>query len=82
MPHVVATCSSVRTFTGGVSAFEVEADTVRRMIGVLDARYPGLGEHIRRKLAIAVDGDIHQDAGDIPLTPTSEVVLIAKIGGG
>ena len=82
MPHVVATCSSVRLFTGGVAAFDVEADSVRRMIGVLDARYPGLGEHIRRKLAIAVDGEIHQDAGHIPLTPTSEVVLIPKIGGG
>ena len=82
MPHVVATCSSVRAFTGGVAAFDVEADSVRRMIGVLDTRYPGLGEHIRRKLAIAIDGDIHQDAGDIPLTPTSEVVLIPKIGGG
>jgi len=82
MPHIIATCSSVRPFTGGVSAFDVEADTVRRMIGVLDARYPGLGQHIRRKLAIAVDGDIHQDAGDIQLTPTSEVVLIPKIGGG
>ena len=82
MPRVVATCSSVRAFTGGVAAFDVEADNVRRMIGVLDARYPGLGEHIRRKLAVAVDGDIHQDAGDIPLTATSEVVLIPKIGGG
>ncbi len=82
MPHVVATCSSVRAFTGGVSAFDVEADTVRRMIAALDARYPGLGAHIRQKLAIAVDGDIHQDAGDVPLTETSEVVLIPRIGGG
>lgn len=82
MPHVVATCSSVRAFTGGLAAFDVDADTVRRMISVLDARYPGLGDHIRRKLAIAVDGDIHQEAGDISLNPTSEVVLIPKIGGG
>ena len=82
MPHVVATCSSVRAFTGGVAAFDVEADTVRRMIGVLDTRFPGLGDHIRRKLAIAVDGDIHQDAGEVPLSATSEVVLIPKIGGG
>ena len=82
MPHVVATCSSVRAFTGGATAFDVEADSVRRMIAALDTRYPGLGDHIRRKLAIAVDGDIHQDAGDVTLNPTSEVVLIPKIGGG
>jgi hypothetical protein len=33
-------------------------------------------------MAIAVDGEIHQDAGAIPLTPASEVFLIPRIGGG
>lgn len=82
MPRVIATCSSIRDFTGGLALFDVDADTVPRLIRALDARYPGLGEHIHRKLAIAVDGDIHQEAGDIALTPASEVVLIPKIGGG
>jgi len=82
MPHVVATCSSVRAFTGGVSTFDVEADSVPRLIRALDARYPGLGDHIRTKLAIAIDGEIHQNVGDVPLFETTEVVLIPKIGGG
>jgi len=82
MPHVVAACSSCRAFTGGLAEFDVEADTVRRMIQALDRRYPGLGEHIDRRMAIAIDGEIFQDADGAPLTAASEVYLIPRIGGG
>ena len=82
MPHVVVASDDCRPFTGDISAFDVEATTVRRMILELDARYPGLGEHIRRKMAVAIDGEIHQDADDTALGADSEVYLIPKIGGG
>jgi molybdopterin converting factor small subunit len=82
MTHVVAACSSCRAFTGDVTAFEVDARSVRDVIRELDRRYPGFGEHIERRMAIAIDGEIHQDALFAPLTPSSEVFLIPKIGGG
>jgi len=82
MPHVVAADSSLHPFTDGLSEFDVEADTVRRLIAALDRRFPGLGEHIDRRMAIAIDGEIHQDAGAVPLSPESEVYLIPRIGGG
>ena len=82
MTHIVAACSSCRAFTGGVSEFEVDARTVRDVIRELDRRYPGFGEHIERRMAIAIDGEIHQDALFAPLSPASEVFLIPKIGGG
>jgi molybdopterin synthase sulfur carrier subunit len=82
MTRVVAACSSCRTFTGDVTVFDVDAATVRQMIGELDRRYPGFGEHIERKMALAIDGEIHQDALFEPLRPESEVYLIPKIGGG
>ena len=82
MPHVVVASDDCRPFTGDVSAFDVEATTVRRMIQELDGRYPGLGEHIRRKMAVAIDGEIHQDADEAVLRADSEVYLIPKIGGG
>ena len=82
MPRVVAACSSCRAFTGEVTTFDVEADTVRRMIAEMDRRYPGFGAHIERRMAIAIDGEIHQDALFEPLRPESEVYLIPKIGGG
>ena len=82
MPHVVAAGGDCARFTGGATRFDVDAATVRRLIDELDARYPGLGEYIDKRMAISIDGEIHQDAGAVALTPTSEVYLIPRIGGG
>jgi hypothetical protein len=82
MPHVVAACSSCRAFTGELTEFDVDAGTVREAIRELDRRFPGFGEHIERRMAFAIDGEIHHDALFTRLTPESEVVLIPKIGGG
>ena len=82
MPHVVMTGAVARRLTGGVTEFDVEANTVRRLIAELDRRYPGLGEQIAESMAVAIDGEIFQDAYLAPLRPDSEVVLIPKIGGG
>ena len=81
MAHVVAT-SECRVFTGGVTEFDIEVSSVREMIDTLEARYPGLGDFVDRRMAIAIDGEIHQDAWFAPLNATSEVYLIPKIGGG
>ena len=82
MPHVVMTGIAARKFTGGQTEFDVEANTVRRMIVELERRYPGLGHQIDEGMAIAIDGEIFQDAYLEELKPDSEVVLIPKIGGG
>lgn len=82
MPHVVMTGIAARRLTGGLTEFDVKADTVRRMIRELDERYPGLGHQIDEGMAIAIDGEIYQDAYLEPLKADSEVVLIPKIGGG
>jgi sulfur-carrier protein len=80
--HVVIGGSNGREFTGGASEFDVAATTVRRMILELEARYPGFGDYVERRMAIAIDGEIHQDAWGAELKPDSEVYLIPKIGGG
>jgi molybdopterin converting factor small subunit len=82
MPHVVMTGIAARRLTGGHTEFDVEADTVRRLIVELDRRYPGLGTQIDESMAIAIDGEIFQDAYLERLKPDSEIVLIPKIGGG
>ena len=82
MPRVVVAGGDCARFTGGTTVFDVEASTVRRLIAELDARYPGFGEYIDRRMAISVDGEIHQDAGQVPLTPRSEIYLFPRIGGG
>jgi len=82
VPRVVVAGGDCTRFTGGATVFDVEAATVRRLIAELDARYPGFGEYIDRRMAISIDGEIHQDAGQVPLTPRSEIYLFPRIGGG
>ena len=82
MPHVVIAGIAARRFTGGQSEFDIEANTVRRMITELDRRFPGLGHQIDEGMAVAIDGEIFQDAYLAPLKPESEIYLIPKIGGG
>ena len=83
MPHVVAMGGDVAAFTGGPAEVDVAAGTVRSMIRELEARFPGLGDYVGRRMAIAIDGEIFQDAeGATTLGDNTEVCLIPKIGGG
>jgi sulfur-carrier protein len=82
MPHVIISGSGARRFTGGLSEFEVEANTFRRLILELELRFPGLGHQVEEGMAVAIDGEIYQDAYLAPLGPDSEIYLIPKIGGG
>src|SRR3984893_7850260 len=82
MPRVVISGQAARRFTGGQTEFEVEANNFRRMVLELDRRYPGLGRQIEESMAVAIDGEIFQDAYLAPLNPESEIYLIPKIDGG
>lgn len=82
MVHVLAVSGDVLALTAGESRFEVEAATVRRLVLALDERFPGLAAVIEKRIAIAIDGEIHRNAWGAPLRPDSEVVLIDRIGGG
>ncbi|HPU50366.1 MAG TPA: MoaD/ThiS family protein [Burkholderiaceae bacterium] len=82
MARVASRAQQVLEFTGGLDHFEIQAGTVRALILELDRLYPGLGTHVDRHMAIAIDGEIHQDALGEPLGADSEVVLIPRIGGG
>ena len=81
MAHVVVG-SECWPYTGGEAEFDVEAADVRGLIAELDRRFPGLGEIVDRRMAFAIDGEIHHDAWFTKLEPGSEVYLIPKIGGG
>lgn len=65
-----------------MSAFEVEARTVRALMRELEARFPGLGEFVEDQMALAIDGEIFQDALGVEVGADSEIVLIPKIAGG
>jgi hypothetical protein len=65
-----------------VTELKMEANNFRHLILELDRRFPGLGRQIEESMAVAIDGEIFQDAYLVPLNPESEIYLIPKIGGG
>ena len=77
MPTVVLSSGSAgQQFTNGQTEFEVEATTFRRLILELEKRFPGLGKQVEESMAIAIDGEIFQDAYGAELKPDSEIYLL------
>ncbi len=82
MARVRTIAQSVRNLAGGRDRFDIEAPTLRALIDELERRHPGLGEHVRETMMIAVDGEMHHQDWNMPLRADSEVVLVPLIAGG
>jgi molybdopterin converting factor small subunit len=81
MAHVVLS-GNLRQFTGGERELEIEAGTIRQLLRALGERHPALQPHLEEGVAVAIDGEIFQDAWLEPIPPGSEVHLIPKLAGG
>ena len=82
MPKVVFSGSACQRFTSGKTELEVAATNFRQLVLELDQRFPGLGKQVEDSMAIAINGEIYQDAYSVALNPDSEIYLIPKIAGG
>jgi molybdopterin converting factor small subunit len=78
----VTLIGNLRAFTGGVATVEVEASNVRRLLAALSERFPELAPHLEQGIAVAIDGQIYQDALLEPVRPESEVHILPQIAGG
>ena len=67
--------------TGGEREIDVPAADFRELLIKLEARWPDAGE-VLEKCAVAIDGQIYQDAFLEPLKPDSEVFFMQRIEGG
>ncbi len=81
MARVVFT-GSFRRFAGGDTETEIDAANVRDLLAKLGERYPALAPHLDDGVALAIDGEIHQDALFSPIGPDSDVHLMPRIAGG
>ncbi len=81
MARIVLT-RGLTQFTGGASELELDAANIRQLLAQLGERYPALKPHLVEGLAVAIDGEIFQDAWLEPIPPDSEVHLIPRIAGG
>ncbi len=78
----VVLSGNLKQFAGGEAEFEFEVDTVMQLFRRLAERYPAIKPHLEEGLAVAIDGQIYQDAWLQPIPPDSEVHLLPQIGGG
>ena len=78
---IVVFSSAQRAHVGGDARVEIEAERVVDLIEALHTRYPEL-EGKLDGAAVAIDGDIHQDARYLRLRPDSEVHFMGAVAGG
>ena len=80
MPRVVIP-DHLLAVTGGVHELEVAAANFRELLLALEDRFPGASEPLG-KCAVAIDGQIYQDAFLEPLEAGSEVFFMQRSEGG
>ena len=68
--------------TGGVAEFHLSATSVKQLFQQLAELHPALERHLQEGIAVAIDGQIYQDALLEPIGPDSEVFLLPQIAGG
>ena len=78
----ISLSTNLTPYTGGETQLELEVANVRQLFQALGERYPDLRPHLEADLAVAIDGEVYQDALLQPIVSVSEVFLFPKIAGG
>lgn len=78
----VVLVGSLAQLTGGVAEFDLPVKSVQQLFAQLTERYPEIERHLAEGVAVAIDGQIYQDALFEPIAPDSEVFILPQIGGG
>ena len=78
----VTLIGNLRQFTGGVTQLVVDAATVQQLFRKLGQLYPALSPHLENGLAVAIDGQIYQDALFQEIGPDADVHILPQIAGG
>ena len=78
----VVLVGNLAQITGGVAEFVLPATSVRELFRQLADLHPALERHLEEGVAVAIDGQIYQDALFQPIEPGSEVFILPQIAGG
>jgi sulfur-carrier protein len=78
----VVLVGNLAQLTGGVAEFQLSATSVKQLFQQLTELHPAIGRHLDDGVAVAIDGQIYQDALLQPIAPDSEVFLLPQIAGG
>ena len=78
----VGLTGALRTAAGGAGTIDVEASTIRELIGRLVDRFPDMQQHVDDGIAVAIDGEIYRDDWQTEIPPGAEVFLLPRVPGG
>jgi sulfur-carrier protein len=78
----VVLVGNLAQLTGGVAELNLSATSVKQLFQQLAELHPALEPHLAEGVAVAIDGQIFQDALFQPIAPDSEVFLLPQIAGG
>ena len=78
----VVLVGNLAQLTGSVAEFNLSVTSVKQMFEQLTELHPTLARHLDEGVAVAIDGQIYQDALLEPIGPDSEVFLLPQIAGG
>jgi sulfur-carrier protein len=73
---------ALRPHADGALSISIQAKTIRELFRVLTEKYPGMEPHIKRGVAVSIDGQIYRDQLDTILKPDSEIYLLPRVPGG
>jgi molybdopterin converting factor small subunit len=73
--------SEISKHTGDLESIAIDAPRVHELMLALTARFPGAAEALAQ-MAVAVDGEIYNDADYIEIGANSEIHLVPRISGG
>ena len=80
MARIVLTGELAQEFAAGQTELDLDAASVRQLVGELERRYPGMGNRINVEMAVAIDGEIYQDAFLEPIAPTARCSFYRRSG--
>jgi sulfur-carrier protein len=78
----VVLVGNLAQLTGGVAEFQLSATSVKQLFEQLAELHAAIQPHLEEGVAVAIDGQIYQDALFQPIGPNSEVFLLPQIAGG
>lgn len=73
---------NLKQLTGGAAEFDIDAHDVRAVLRALVKLHPVLAPHLEEGIAVAIDGEIFQDAWFAAVGADSEVHIMPRIAGG
>jgi molybdopterin converting factor small subunit len=78
----VVLIGNLAQLTGGVAEFDLSATSVKQLFAQLSEMHPAIKPHLDEGVAVAIDGQIVQEALFEPIAPGSEVYILPAIAGG